>query len=440
MKKTASTLLALSMAFGSMAFAENQAVDRGGFAPDANPNVNPPPGAVQDPGGQRPPTPTFEQWVEGGKKIPQGLVFTGGSPIFDESTGKNRSDEEVYKMCFPEIVICFPEPGTGGPDPVAEYKNQELAEYRKLEKALEGNKAEKVAEQHQAGHAIETKNIEAKLAEAKNDLVAKYKKLEEQLAANKAEEVAEQHQAGHAIETKNIEAKLAELKRPEVVICIFPPRPFPPHWGKPPLAQTKDLRPLPGDFGTGSSTLAHWVEKNIKSDQKDIMEKFRTKLAERDEGVSKEEALEEFKKDNKDLLATMKKVADDKLENRKAERAKHRLDVHPVIKAKIDAKIGKVKEVEKTMHEARKSVSDKLKEAQDELAAKIAEAKENPDKNEVEIHIKTLVAEQAAARKAALDEFRIAQKIKHEELKTAQKELREEVRNTKEDGSSRTSR
>ncbi|MBT3568746.1 MAG: hypothetical protein HN494_07860, partial [Opitutae bacterium] len=108
--------------------------------------------------------------------------------------------------------------------------------------------------------------------------------------------------------------------------------------------------------------------------------------------------------------------------------------------AAVKAKIAEVKKVEKTLHVARKAVTDKLKEAQDELAAKIAEAKKNPDKNEVEIEIKTLVAEQAAARKAALDHFRAAQKEKHEELKTAQKELREEVRNTKEEGSSRTSR
>ena len=106
----------------------------------------------------------------------------------------------------------------------------------------------------------------------------------------------------------------------------------------------------------------------------------------------------------------------------------------------VRCEIEEVKKVEKTLHVARKTVRDELKKAQDELAAEIAKAKENPDKNEVEIHIKTLVAEQAAARKAALDEFRAAQKEKHEELKAAKKELREEVRNTKEVGESRTSR
>ena len=209
MKKIASMLMALSMSLGSMAFAEGQAPDRD-FAPDANPNVTPPPGAVQDPGGARPP-PTFEQWVERGKQIPPGMVFTGGSPIFDESTGKNRSDEEVYKIIFPER----PEK----PDPVEEYRN-----------------------------------------------------LEERLAEKKA-------------------------------------------WSA-----------------------------NAERDLKD----------------------------------------------------------------------------------------------------KIAKAKENPppgwDENEVAIHVKNLVAEQAAARKAALDAFKKDQRLKHEALKAAQKELREEVRNTKEKGESRTSR
>ena len=47
------------------------------------------------------------------------------------------------------------------------------------------------------------------------------------------------------------------------------PKPFPPHWGKPPAAQTKDLRPLPGGFGMGSSTLARWIGENLAKDQTD---------------------------------------------------------------------------------------------------------------------------------------------------------------------------
>ena len=44
---------------------------------------------------------------------------------------------------------------------------------------------------------------------------------------------------------------------------------FPEHWGEPPAAQTKDLRPLPGGFGMGSSTLARWIGENLAKDQTD---------------------------------------------------------------------------------------------------------------------------------------------------------------------------
>ena len=44
--------------------------------------------------------PNFKDWVKQGKKIPEGLIFAGGSPWFNESTGKNRTPEEVYKMIF----------------------------------------------------------------------------------------------------------------------------------------------------------------------------------------------------------------------------------------------------------------------------------------------------------------------------------------------------
>tara|TARA_B100000686_G_C16756038_1_gene955558 strand:+ start:587 stop:1414 length:828 start_codon:yes stop_codon:yes gene_type:complete len=43
---------------------------------------------------------------------------------------------------------------------------------------------------------------------------------------------------------------------------------FPTHWGNPPKIQTKDLRPLPGGYGNGSSTLAKWISKNLEQDKK----------------------------------------------------------------------------------------------------------------------------------------------------------------------------
>ena len=45
-------------------------------------------------------------------------------------------------------------------------------------------------------------------------------------------------------------------------------RKFPPHWGNPPAVQTRDYVKLPGNFGHGSSTLANWIEENIKRDKK----------------------------------------------------------------------------------------------------------------------------------------------------------------------------
>ena len=52
---------------------------------------------------------------------------------------------------------------------------------------------------------------------------------------------------------------------PDVKPNKAPRKPFPAHWGKPPAVQTRDIRPLPFGFGMGSSTLAHWITKNIKT-------------------------------------------------------------------------------------------------------------------------------------------------------------------------------
>ena len=37
---------------------------------------------------------------------------------------------------------------------------------------------------------------------------------------------------------------------------------FPRSWGKPPEMGTKDYRPLPYNYGYGSSTLYHWISEN----------------------------------------------------------------------------------------------------------------------------------------------------------------------------------
>jgi hypothetical protein len=491
MKNTTYMLVAIAMSLGSMTFAQDQAPIGGGFAPDANPNVKPAHGTVQHGGEQPkpevggplihplPPAPlTFEQWIHEGKKIPSGLVFTGGSPRFDESTGKDRSDEEVYKIIFPNHGE---KPDAEKPDhavkPDAEKPDHAVTP--DAEKPNHGEKPD--AEKPDHGEKPEVEKPE--------DPVAEYRGLEAGIADMK--KIAKGLPNGLTKKGEDalasFEARLAELKKiPEVAICIFPPRPeprpFPLHWGRPPLAQTKDLRPLPGDFGHGSSTLAAWIESNIKSDhsnkdkpkpepkrppvvrpltpprpeisqdtkddlakigkdKSDLFRAMREELGklEKDSSMADvRKAVDEFKKENADKFAAIKEAADKVHEELKAKRPERK--VRPEPPAAVKAKIAEVKKVEKTLHVARKAVSDKLKEAQDELTAKIVEAKENADKEEVAINIKRLVAEQAAARKAALDEFRAAQKEKHKELKAAQKELRKEVRDTKEEGSSRSSR
>ena len=109
--------------------------------------------------------PTFEEWVKGGKKIPTGRIFIGGSPWFNERTGQRRSAEEVYKMLYGKAG--------GGGKPV------------RPKPIRPGRKA------------------------------------------------------------------------------------YPVHWGAPPRIQTKDLRPLPGGYGMGSSTMANWIKKNMDMDAKD---------------------------------------------------------------------------------------------------------------------------------------------------------------------------
>ena len=113
--------------------------------------------------------PTYEKWLAGGKKVPPGMVFTGGSPWFNESTGQRRQPREVYDMIFGR---------TGG-------------------------------------------------------------------------------------------------KKPPVNLRPILPRPikpsakksYPKHWGKPPLRQTRDLRPLPGGYGMGSSTLGNWIKQKMEQDR-----------------------------------------------------------------------------------------------------------------------------------------------------------------------------
>tara|TARA_B100001248_G_C27381824_1_gene457358 strand:+ start:989 stop:1447 length:459 start_codon:yes stop_codon:yes gene_type:complete len=110
--------------------------------------------------------PTFDEWVAKGKKLPEGMIFLGGSPWFNESTGQRRTAQEVYKLLYGKKVLKKP----------------------------------------------------------------------------------------------------AKQKRPHAKPGKR--KPFPKHWGDPPKRQTRDLRPLPGGYGMGSGTLAHWIQENLDRDQK----------------------------------------------------------------------------------------------------------------------------------------------------------------------------
>ena len=46
------------------------------------------------------------------------------------------------------------------------------------------------------------------------------------------------------------------------------PKTFPKHWGAPPSTQTKDIRPLPGGYGSGSSTLSNWINQKLREDER----------------------------------------------------------------------------------------------------------------------------------------------------------------------------
>mmetsp|Transcript_9681 Transcript_9681/g.14397 ORF Transcript_9681/g.14397 Transcript_9681/m.14397 type:complete len:121 (+) Transcript_9681:3-365(+) len=41
---------------------------------------------------------------------------------------------------------------------------------------------------------------------------------------------------------------------------------FPSHWGAPPMAMTRDLRPFPCGLGQGSGTTLNWIRKNMHED------------------------------------------------------------------------------------------------------------------------------------------------------------------------------
>jgi hypothetical protein len=112
---------------------------------------------------------------------------------------------------------------------------------------------------------------------------AQIKALEQRIAkmkdfAKRARFTPDGHQKFQA-ELATLEKQLAALKsgkgdavsplpiKPKPIKPDIGRKPFPKHWGAPPRLQTKDLRPLPGGYGMGSSTLAGWIKKNMERDK-----------------------------------------------------------------------------------------------------------------------------------------------------------------------------
>ena len=164
MKKIASMLMALSMSLGSMAFAENQAPD----------NLF---GQWLDNDGFVTPGPKIENWIDSDKdRIDDRLQAGAGKPA-----GKPRPEVEQPER----------------PDPRVE-------EYRKVEKWLEGHKAEA---------AKAERDLEVKIAEANKNP----DKREVEIHVKDLVARHDAAMAGHAGERKNLEDRLAELKKiPEV--------------------------------------------------------------------------------------------------------------------------------------------------------------------------------------------------------------------------------
>lgn len=93
---------------------------------------------------------------------------------------------------------------------------------------------------------------------------------------------------------------------------------YPAHWGAPPRIQTKDMRPLPGGYGMGSSTLAGWIQKNLDQDAKaagpekkkpdtsEEISRIEKKIAEMEEFATRARFTPEGMKKHQDELAALR--------------------------------------------------------------------------------------------------------------------------------------
>lgn len=77
-------------------------------------------------------------------------------------------------------------------------------------------------------------------------------------------EVSVNRHKGEACDT--IASTPARVSSPSRV-CGTQRRPFPTHWGDPPVRRTRDQVQWPQGYGAGSSTIARWIEDNLERDE-----------------------------------------------------------------------------------------------------------------------------------------------------------------------------
>ena len=190
-------------------------------------------------GGKNAGVPTFEEWVKGGKKIPAGKVFIGGSPWFNERTGKRRTPEEVYKMLFGK--------NADGPKDNA-----------KVHKAPNG----KAFPAHWGAPPLrQTRDL--------RPLPGGYGRGSGTLARwiqGNLDKDAKGDKPGAGGVKPGVKPVPPVVIRPGIPNRPGGRKKYPAHWGDPPRIQTRDLRPLPGGYGMGSGTLARWIQQNLDKD------------------------------------------------------------------------------------------------------------------------------------------------------------------------------
>jgi hypothetical protein len=230
----------------------------------------------------------------------------------------------------------------------------------------------------------------------------------------------------------------------------LPARPtFPKHWGHPPKIQTRDMVKLPGKFGRGSSTLANWIADNLKRDaskeqpekkpqpkprppkpkppvepispivpvppaevknkidlyrmgQKRMQDGLKARISELGKNPSREEvreAVEDYKKNNKQLIEWQKELGKDIQDWHKDNKPTRANRPEPSVE--IKAKLTIVKEKQKELDGIKKAFHEKLKDS------------------------KELTKDQRAE---LVKEFKEANADKHRAVKEAQKELQKEIR------------